>query len=428
MKNASSKIAGLRAVVIDADAGDREHTLALCRQLGIIVNGWADSAAAGLELIESLPAAPDLAIIDLHLPDMDGADLILTLSMLERDVAIAICSKACARLQDAALSLAAELGLPTLSAMPKPLQAQALQAAAQACIPAAVRASTPKPAAPSFADMPPPDAERLLTALKARQFELHYQPKVALRDGGLKGVEALVRWRHPVHGLLPPGRFLPQTEAAGLVDMLTMEIVHLALADWRGWNATGLALPLAINLSPLSLGDPHLAGQLIAAAAIAGVPSHHITFEITEQAEIADLATALRILIKLRLHGFGLSLDDYGAGHASMLQLSRFPFTELKLDRRLVHRASERAHMRPLLRSTIAAAREMHVTTVAEGIELEPDRQLMLELGCDLAQGYLVARPMPAAALPSWSAANAAAALDAAGKVTATGTIIQLRP
>jgi EAL domain-containing protein (putative c-di-GMP-specific phosphodiesterase class I) len=419
---------GLRAVVIDADVDECEHTLALCRRIGIIVNGWADSAAAGLELIESLPAPPDLAIIDLYLPDMDGADLILTLSMLERDVSIAICSRACARLQDAALSLAATLGLPTLTAMPKPLQPQALQAAAEACIPAAARAhlsARPAPAAPGAA---PPDGERLLAALKSRQFELHYQPKIALRNGTLQGAEALVRWRHPLYGLLMPNAFLPHTEAAGLIDVLTMEVVNLALADWRGWNAMGLTLPLAINLSPLSLSDPHLAGQLIAATAAAGVPSRHITFEITEQAEIADLATALRVLIKLRLHGFGLSLDDYGAGHASMLQLSRFPFDELKLDRRLVHRAAERPHMRPLLRNTIAAAREMKVLTVAEGIETEQDRRLMLELGCDLAQGYLVARPMPAIALQSWSAGNAAAAAEAASEAPRTATVVQLRP
>ncbi|NGZ83672.1 EAL domain-containing response regulator [Duganella aceris] len=419
---------GLRAVVIDADADDREYTLALCRRLGIIVNGWADSAAAGLELIESLPAPPDLAIIDLHLPDMDGADLILTLSMLERDISIAICSRACARLQDAALTLAVTLGLPPLGAIPKPLQPQALQAAVQACVPAAARAHMPLRPAPAPDAAPPPDGERLLAALTAHQFELHYQPKIALRNGTLQGVEALVRWRHPLHGLLMPNAFLPHTEAAGLIDLLTMEVVNLALADWRGWNAIGLTLPLAINLSPLSLSDPHLAGQLIAATAAAGVPPEHITFEITEQAEIADLATALRILIKLRLHGFGLSLDDYGAGHASLLQLSRFPFNELKLDRRLVHRAAERPHMRPLLRNTIAAARELKVVTVAEGIETQQDRRLMLELGCDLAQGYLVGRPMPAAALPSWSAGNAAAASEAGGEFTGKGKVVQLRP
>jgi EAL domain-containing protein (putative c-di-GMP-specific phosphodiesterase class I) len=266
----------------------------------------------------------------------------------------------------------------------------------------------PAPPSPAPTIAPAPDAERLSTALNSHQFELHYQPKIALLDGSLKGAEALVRWRHPVHGLLPPCGFLPHIEAAGMMDLLTMEVMRLALADWRGWNAAGMALPLAINLSPLSLSDPHLAGQLIAMADAAGVPPHCIAFEITEQAEIADLATALRILIKLRLHGFGLSLDDYGAGHASMLQLSRYPFNELKLDRRLVHRASERPHMRPLLRNTIAAARAINVLTVAEGIETEADRGLMLDLGCDLAQGYLVARPMPAAALPSWSAANAA--------------------
>ncbi|TFW15859.1 EAL domain-containing protein, partial [Duganella callida] len=270
---------------------------------------------------------------------------------------------------------------------------------------------------------PRPAAGEIVAALQARQFELYYQPKTALKDGALHGVEGLIRWRHPRHGLLSPACFLPQAEAASLVDLLTMEALRLALGDWRRWQAGGLSLPLSLNLSPRSLADPHLAEQLMAAVIAAGVPPRAVTFEIIEHEEIADLATALRILIKLRMHGFGLALDDYGAGHASMLQLSRFPFTELKLDRRLVHGACRRPHMRTLLAHAAATARELGVTSVAEGIEMEQDRILLRDIGCDLAQGYLIARPMPAAALPLWHGKSAAA-----GKVTGTGAVIQLRP
>ncbi|SDF59844.1 MULTISPECIES: EAL domain-containing protein [unclassified Duganella] len=414
----------LRAVVIDGSGAELEAAVAQCRQAGIIVNGWSDCAAGGLELIESLPSPPDLVIMELDLPDMDGAGLLQALSMLEPGLPIIITSRHTARLHDAALTLATTLGLEALAALPKPLTADALRNAVDSCPPAAARI-----AAHRISDTrtrcgtapPQPGAGEILTGLQNRQFELYYQPKTCLQDGSLRGAEALIRWRHPAHGLLSPACFLPQTEAANLVDVLTVEVLHLALSDWRRWQADGLSLPLSVNLSPLSLTDPHLAEQLIQAVNDANVPPRAITFEIIEHQEIADLATALRILIKLRMQGFGLALDDYGAGHASMLQLSRFPFTELKLDRRLVHGASKRPHMHTLLRHAIASARELGVTTVAEGIEMEQDRQLLRELGCDQAQGYLIARPMPASALPLWREKSAAA-----GK--AGGTVIQLRP
>jgi EAL domain-containing protein (putative c-di-GMP-specific phosphodiesterase class I)/FixJ family two-component response regulator len=415
---------GLRAVVIDGSAADLEASIMQCHAAGIIVNGWSDCGAGGLELIESLPSPPDLALIELDLPDMDGTDLLQALSMLEPGLPVIITSRHSQRLHDAALTLAAALGLEALAALPKPLSAAALRDAAHACEPAAARAASVASTRPSCdANMPRPDAGAVLNALQQRHFELHYQPKTSLQDGVLRGAEALIRWRHPQHGLLSPACFLPQVEAANLVDLVTVEVVRLALDDWRRWHADGLSLPISINLSPLSLTDPHLAEQLIRTVNDAGVPPRAITFEIIEHQEIADLATALRILIKLRMHGFGLSLDDYGAGHASMLQLSRFPFTELKLDRRLIHGAAKRPHMQPLLRHAIAAAREMGVTTVAEGIEIEQDRKLLRDLACDLAQGYLIARPMPAAALPLWRQKSVAA-----GKIAGPGAVIQLRP
>jgi EAL domain-containing protein (putative c-di-GMP-specific phosphodiesterase class I) len=407
----------LRAVVVDGSRVELEATIAQCRQSGIIVNAWAGCGAGALELVESLPSPPDLVIMELDLPDMDGADLLQALSMLEPGLPIIITSHHSPRLQDAALTLATTLGLHPLAALPKPLHMPALQVAIERYTASDV---TPPQ---RYHSTPSPDASEIIDALKARQFELYYQPKTCPLDGSLRGAEALIRWRHPQHGLLSPASFLPQTEAANLVDVLTMEVLRIALHDWRQWHEDGLSLPLSINLSPLSLADPHLAEQLIKAVNDANVPPRAITFEIIEHEEIADLATALRILIKLRMHGFGLALDDYGAGHASMLQLSRFPFTELKLDRRLIHGAHKRPHMQPLLRHAIASAREIGVTTVAEGIEMEQDRQLLRELGCDQAQGYLIARPMPAAALPLWREKSATT-----GKIAGTGTVIQLRP
>lgn len=393
-------------VVIDGDRRACDATIALCRQCGLRVNGWAHDGAAGLELIESLPAAPDLVILELHLPDMDGADLLLALSLLAPATSVVICSAACERIQDAALTLAATLGLRALGAVPKPAPAATLLAALGDCGRTGASAlAAPRKQAPRAA--PVLAAAHVRDALRSGQFELHYQPKVALPDpqwqrAPLQGAEALLRWRVPGRGLLAPCSFLPQVEAMGMMEQVTMEVMRLALRDWQAWRSAGLVLPLSVNLSPLSLTDPHLASQLIDAVAQACVPPAYLTFEVVEHAEVADLATALRVLIKLRLHGFGLSLDDYGAGHASMLRLARFPFTELKLDRQLVHQAWQRPHLKPLLRHAIATARELGVTSVAEGIETVEDMALLRELGCDQAQGYLVARPMPAMTMPGW--------------------------
>jgi EAL domain-containing protein (putative c-di-GMP-specific phosphodiesterase class I) len=427
----------LRAIVIDGDEPHRNRTIALCRQLGLQAEGAA-TAQAGLQLLaaphaqaESAHAVPrlaepsgtephnvransvdlhagmdlaDLVLVDLNLPDMDCADLLQALAKQHSCFSLAFCSDAPPRFQDAARTLAASVGLPVLALLPKPLQLNDLWQVVDR-----IRPEGPSMAAGSKPAADDPlvlHAEEVRRGLLHGQFELHYQPKIALADHTLRGAEALLRWRHPRHGVLSPAHFLPQAEAAGLTGLLNATVLRLALDDWRRWQRAGLTLPLSINLSPRSLTDPDLADWLIGAVAAAGVPPASIIFEITEQSEIANLSAALRVLLKLRQHGFGLSLDDYGAGHASMLQLSRIPFTELKLDRGLIDGAWRRPHLLPLLRNTIAAAHEMGVATVAEGIESAPDWRLLRELGCELAQGYLIAKPMPAAALQHWQHAR----------------------
>lgn len=386
--------AALHAIVLDADAGERAHTIAVCRALGIVVSGWADTGEAGLDLLDTPERTPDLTIVELRLADMDAADLFQALSLLAAPSHVIVCSRFEPRLQDAAFTLARCVGLAALAAVPKPLRTDDLQRAL-----GLLRA--PAEAKPGQAPWPAPaiDPAQLLRALRGHEFELHYQPKIGLADMAPRGAEALLRWRHPLHGLLGPGHFLPQVQQAGLMELLTLHTLELALADWQGWLAQGVALPLSLNLSAGLLANPHLAARLIESVERAGVPTAALTFEITEDAEIADLATALRVLIKLRLHGFGLSLDDFGVGFSSMTRLSRIPFTELKIDRSLVHGAWARPHLLPLLRSAISLANGLGIEAVAEGIECAADLDVLRCLGCHQAQGYYLGRPVPAAEL-----------------------------
>jgi EAL domain-containing protein (putative c-di-GMP-specific phosphodiesterase class I)/ActR/RegA family two-component response regulator len=385
-----------RAVVIVGDAKERSAVLAACRHLGLVLDGCTGSGLAGMALIETLAAPPDLAIVDLRVTDMDGADLIRSLSMLDAEIGLVLCGADCPRLQDTALVLAAALGMRACAAVAGPVSAAVLSAAVAECMASRGRAGE---AAKPFQV---PDAIDIRSGLLRDEFELYYQPKVALADCKPRGVEALLRWRHPRHGLLAPASFLPQAEAAGLIDLLTIKVLRMALDDSAALRAAGHMLPVAVNLSPRALANPDLAGHVADAVRRSGVPPQAVMFEVTEHTEIADLGAALRVLLKLRLRGHPLSLDDYGAGHASILQLSRIPFGEMKLDRRLVHQAWKRPHLEPLLRQAIESARQLGMTSVAEGIETPADWDFLRKLGCDQAQGYLIARPMPAANLPGW--------------------------
>ncbi|WP_342119005.1 EAL domain-containing response regulator [Pseudoduganella sp. OTU4001] len=375
-----------RTLVVAGRAAARQQLQAQCGELGLQVVATADSGNAALDSLEALPQPIGLLALDASLPDMDVTDFLLSLSTRGCEAGVLLTGLACPRLCDTVTVLAASLGLRTGAA-------ESLPKAFAALPPAAGKSPTQPGAAPRC------DALDIRYGLLRGEFELYYQPKVAMANRQLRGVEGLLRWHHPRHGLLSPAAFLPCAEAAGLAELLTTKVLQLALGDWQAWRAQSRPVPISINLSPLVLANPHFAEQLIDTVQRAAVPPSSLILEITEHTEIADLSTALRNLLKLRLHGFQLSLDDYGAGHASILQLSRIPFGELKLDRRLVHGAWQRPHLRILLAQAIHSAHALGLSVVAEGIECQQDWDLMHALGCDMAQGYLIGRPMPALSL-----------------------------
>lgn len=256
------------------------------------------------------------------------------------------------------------------------------------------------PVASAFAQM---DTKEIRLGLQHDQFELYYQPKIDMADFSLRGTEALLRWQHPDLGLLGPASFLSQAEAGGLVEQLSLQVLKMAICDLRLFRLHFMMKPVAINLSPLALAISGLASRLAAEIDSAGLPHSAILFEITEYTDMADVRTALYNLLVLHGHGYSLSLDDFGAGHGSILQLSRFPFNELKLDKQLVTDAWRRPHVAAMLRKTVQAARSAGILTVAEGIESWQDWHFMRSIGCEKAQGFLIARPMSVGDMLSWS-------------------------
>ena len=233
---------------------------------------------------------------------------------------------------------------------------------------------------------------------------LHYQPKINLLDGRVTGVEALVRWQHPTKGAIPPASFIPAAEGTGLITRLTDHVLDLALRQAQCWLGAGHPLQVAVNLSARCLTDPALPTRIDEALQRHGVPSELLRLEVTESAVMTEPGRAFRILNQLRDLGLALSVDDFGTGYTSMSHLKELTFDELKIDRSFITGITRHPGDQALTRATIELGHAFGLTVVAEGVE-HHDQQIALQTaGCDVAQGYLYARPMPAEAVSRWLA------------------------
>jgi diguanylate cyclase len=239
-------------------------------------------------------------------------------------------------------------------------------------------------------------------AIDERALSLHYQPKVELASGEVRGVEALVRWNHPQLGPIPPVEFVPLAESTALIHPLTTFVLETALRQQREWRDRGYDLSMAVNLSARSLLDVALPLQVAALLSAHGVEPGRLVLEITESTLMTDPARALRVLDALDTLGVRISIDDFGTGYSSLARLKDLPVHELKIDRAFVTSMQTIHSDAVIVRSTIDLARNLGLAVVAEGVE---DRSVMNELGdlgCDAAQGYYLSRPVPPAELLVW--------------------------
>lgn len=384
-------------LIVDDSALQRSHAASLCRRAGIDLIYEAGNGIEALELLSMLVLTPGVMLLDLEMPGMDGVELIQQLHQRNLAVPIIIVSGREQALIDSIATMTRSMGFSVPGAMRKPLHAGDLERALREYGEAQrYPVAHDEPAMPSLR---PTD---LGHAIDAGEIIVHYQPKVDIRTGIIRGLEALARWAHPQHGMIPPNRFIPMAEQNGLIRPLTLSVIPQVLAQLAGWNARGLRWSVSINLSPSLLDDADLVPVIVDLVQRHGVAPAQIVFEITESSVASHLSVSLGVLARLRLKGFGLSIDDYGTGFSSMLQLARIPFTELKIDRSFVHGAHQRKRSRVLLQSALDMARQLGLITVAEGIETIEDWLLLQSFDCCVGQGYLIARPMPAHALPAW--------------------------
>jgi EAL domain-containing protein (putative c-di-GMP-specific phosphodiesterase class I) len=255
--------------------------------------------------------------------------------------------------------------------------------------------------------------EELRTALSSDELIVHLQPQVSLVDGRVVGVEALVRWNHPTRGLLSPAELLPAAEQAGLLRPLTDTVVELSLmAATRWWPEQ--QVPISINLSAANVNDLDLPLKISEALARSDLPPGALTLELVEDTLMADPERGRQVLGDLRRLGIRTSIDDYGTGYSSLAYLRHLPADELKLDRSLTAEVDTDPRAAAIVRHTVALAHDLGLRLVAEGVEDIATAGVLAGLGCDVAQGYAIARPMPVDAFVRWLQAPTWAVLEEA--------------
>ena len=242
----------------------------------------------------------------------------------------------------------------------------------------------------------------LRRAVEQGELRLYYQPKVTLSSAGVHAAEALIRWVHPVRGMVPPALFIPFAEHTGYIKVLTRWVLSEAIRQCGVWLRQHLDIEISVNLSARDLMTRDLPELISALLSEHGVAPHMICLEITESGFMEDPAHAQRVLDRLSAIGLRLSIDDYGTGYSSLSYIMKLPVNELKIDRAFVSNMSQDADMMTIVRSTIELGHSLGLKVVAEGVEDSRGCAVLRSLGCDLAQGYYISPPMPAEALPGW--------------------------
>jgi EAL domain-containing protein (putative c-di-GMP-specific phosphodiesterase class I) len=239
-------------------------------------------------------------------------------------------------------------------------------------------------------------------SIPADQIVIHYQPVIGIEDRRIRGVEALVRWRHPQHGLLKPDSFIGQAERSGAIIPLTWHVLEKVVRQQIAWQARGVSLAVAVNISPLFLASPKRADEILELLQREAFDPHRLTLEITETEAARNPPVARALLSKLRSAGITVSMDDYGMGFSHLERMRLLPFDDLKIDRWLVARLEHSREARRTVEMLVALAAEQKFSVTGEGIETEQQWHALKELGCHFGQGYLIAHPMPGDRVRSW--------------------------
>jgi EAL domain-containing protein (putative c-di-GMP-specific phosphodiesterase class I)/FixJ family two-component response regulator len=380
-------LSALQVMVVEDHGFQRRMALRLLSELGIESVHEAADGIAALELLQRLPQPPDVVLVDLDMPGMDGIEFIGHVAQQRLARGVALVSALDAALLNTVQTMARAYGLRVLGIVEKPLTADKLR----------TLLTTYEERRQGDDDDEPVEVglDEVRAALLRGELLPWFQPQVEFGNGKVVSVEALARWRRGDGHIVRPLQFVPLLEREGLAQRLTDLMLEQACLWKRRWDEEGLRLHLSVNVSPSTLADPAAADHYQQMVQDHGVDPREVVLEITESSLMADAARGLGALARLRLKGFGLSIDDFGTGYSSLAQLSQIPFTELKIDQGFVSGAHTEPRKRAVIEASLELARKLELEVVAEGVETTEDWQMLAELGCGMAQGYLIAKPVP---------------------------------
>lgn len=381
-------------LVVDDNADELDYFSHLLPRVGECNVFTASSGQEALAFLGTNAEKIGLVICDLQMPGMDGMALLRRIGESSHDLAVIVSSAADANIMRSVELMGKAIGLKVLGSLQKPVDRAKLETLLRRYREAPARALHSK-----AIDLKPADFDR---AIEAGEFAPYFQPKVDLATGKVTGAEALVRWVHPVRGVLQPAEFLPLINSPFKLEQLTQTMIAASIEHAVGWRKRGCQIALSVNLSLSALDNHRFCEDVQALLAERGMRPEDLTFEILESAAMTDVGRALETMTRLRLNGFGLAIDDFGTGFSTFEQLSSIPFTELKIDRAFVLGAAQTPRLAAVVRSCIDLAHRLNLKIVAEGVETEEDWDFLAAAGATEAQGYYISRPMAGEELVGW--------------------------
>ncbi len=377
----------LQVMVVEDHGFQRRIALRLLADLGVKQVLEAADGLQALEVLRQQASPPDVVLVDLDMPGMDGIECITHIAHEHLAHAVVVVSALDPALLNTVQTMARASGLRVLGCVEKPLTRDKLQMVLNRFDDEI--GEDPDDAMMDFT------VQALADALSNGEIVAWFQPQVEFATGRVIGAEALARWERPDGSVVRPYQFVPILEHEGLANTLTDCMLEQACRWKQRWDRGGSRIRMSVNVSAMALADPTSADRYQAIVLSHDIKPEDMILEITESSLMADPARGLGLLARLRLKGFGLSIDDFGTGYSSLAQLSQIPFSELKIDQGFVFGAHAQPRKRAVVEASLDLARKLGLTTVAEGVESIEDWHMLAELGCDVAQGYLVGRPVP---------------------------------
>jgi len=382
---ADGKNMSLNIAIVDDDNNLTDIIALICR-----IDGHDVTVAPDVAQAMALPLDEfDVMVIDLHLPKVNGMELLRQLAKRNYGGKLIVISGADDRVLSIAAESARRLGLRILGTINKPFRAEEIRSLL-AETGAADTAGTRAPQQGQFT------REEIVDAIESGAILPHYQPIVSLAAANATGMELLARWNHPTRGLLQPSAFIEQISTLGLMDDLTMSMLRQGARDLAKLRREGHDISLSVNIEIASLEDENFPSRAEQILDEEGIAPSSVILEVTERSAIVDRPLTLESLARVCLQGFRLAIDDFGTGHSSFAQLDAIPFDYLKIDRQFVARLGLSTNTEHIVRAVVDLAHSLGAHVIAEGVETYEQLQILGRFDCDKAQGYLVSVPLPA--------------------------------